>query len=555
MTRTPIHKLGFCAFLWLVFPLFTDSAASSELELSVLPADENEALRMLEEGILDSSVWRKIEQYYAMPLRVSQGDLRILQDLFPELPSDLPAEPDGLSRYLPWDNGAVERIFVDFPDLAPFRPILSFDNGPAVPFPGQTGFYFSRRGAADSGRQYALFSIGDPARAAASGRVDFTDAYGRWFRRSVSAAPLPGVRFACGNFSPKRKAPFVSGYFPRAGGGTDTAVSSTWFYGTARTWNGAAVSRSLPHENGKSAFSETEVFFHAGRSERIGQLSCSAVLSGRFTGFGGVSYLRTTDDGNPAKDFGFLHTGIAFSPAPKWKCELQGSVNFDDFEAIPWQASVSHGTANSSFKGTFTGVPAHYAAPRSETVRLMRTQAKTDSVSGYLMGSELLFRKKLNRFLSFAPRLNLLLNNGTLRYLFSSAELSGRAWCTYRVWYSWSPLFHDTGSVFRQQASAECFLPVTPWTRIVLTASRTSQQDYRSSRVRIYAPVTVNTALELAPSFMAYISSTGTCEKTAGIRQRLLLCRKTFSDMTIEQELPFSSWETIRVRGKMSFYL
>jgi hypothetical protein len=550
VTHAAIHRLLFP----LCFVFFSKAIADGEIELPVLPADGNEAVLMLSEGTLDSTVWRKVEPYYTMPLRVPQGDLAILQDLFPGLPDGLPAVPDALSRYQPWDDSAVIKFLENFPEIAPFRPILSFENGPAVPLPGQTGIYFTRRGAADPGRHYTLFSLGDPARAAASGRVDFSDAYGRWFRRAVTVVPLPGVRIACGNFSPSHRTPLFSGHFP-SNSDADTAVSSNWLYGTARTWNGAAASLNRSHQKNGFSISGAEAFFHAGRSERIGQLESTASLFRRFIVSGAVSYLCALDTPDSARNLGFLNAGLRFSPAPRWKCECHGCVNIENPGAFSWQASVAHSAAGNSFKGTFAGVPAEYCAPRSETVRLMRSRAGTDSVTGYLLGSELSFRKKLGRFFSFAPRLNCLLTSGKPCYLHSGAEISGTCWCRYRFWYSWSPLFKGCGDSFRRQVSAECSLPVSERAFLDLSGGSVVRQDCRSGRIRITLPVTMNAALELAPVFTAYGSSSGTREKTAGIRQRLLLSRKTFSDMTIEQELPFSSWETIRVRGKMSFYL
>jgi hypothetical protein len=37
------------------------------------------------------------------------------------------------------------------------------------------------------------------------------------------------------------------------------------------------------------------------------------------------------------------------------------------------------------------------------------------------------------------------------------------------------------------------------------------------------------------------------------VEQALLLSEKTFTELKTEQELPFESWETLRVQGKMSF--
>lgn len=562
MTHTAIHKLVPCALLWLCFSLLTNSSAISEIEIPVLPSDENEAIGLIEEGTLDSTVWRKIEPFYTMPVRVPQGELRILQDLFPELPSDMPCTPDELSRYQPWDEGAIKRFLADFPEIEPFMPILSFEKGPSVPFPGQAGFYFSRRGASDTARQYAMFSIGNQERIAASGRIDFTDAYGRWFRRTVSAAPLSGVRIACGNFSPRRRTALVSGYFP-SNGDTDTVLSNNWLFGTGRTWNGASVSFSRTPDKQESRAVDAEVnaevnaeaFFHARPTEQIGQFSGNVILSRHISCFGGVSYLRAMDPDNPARDFGYFHAGLCVSPARFWKCEMTSGVNFENLSALPWQVSVSHAAAGSNFKGTIIGVPQRYTAPRSETVRLLRMRAHADSVSGYLVNADLQFRRRLNDYITFAPSVNCLMNKNRPLYLLAGIEFTGKAWCGYRLWYSWFPLLDETNLSSRQQIMAECTMPLSK--KIGLDCSgqlHCRSGGYWSNRLRVSVPVKVNQALTLSPHFMIYETKTGLREKTAGIAQRLQLYKRTFSDITIEQELPFSSWRTIRARGKLSFY-
>jgi hypothetical protein len=522
--------------------------------MPVLPADENEAMRMLSEGTLDSSVWLKIGPYYTIPIRVAQGELRILQDLFPELSYDLPCTPEKLSRYLPW-NDSTARIFLsDFPELAPFRPILSFESGPAAALPIQTGFYFSRRGVADSARQYALFSIGREEHIAASGRIDFTDAYGRWFRRVVLSTPSPGVRIACGNFSPRRSTALVYGYFP-SNGDADTAISDNWIFGTARTWNGASVSISRTPDKKESRVMETEAFFHTRPTERIGQLSGNVIMSRHISCFGGFSYLRAMDPDNPARDFGYFHAGFSVSPSRFWKCEMVSSVNFENPLAFPWQVSVSHDAAGSYFKGTIIGFPQQYAAPRSETVRLLRMRSGIGSVSGYLLNTDLQFRRRLNDHITFAPRINCLMNENRPRYLCAGMELTGKTWCDYRLWYSWSPLFDETNLSSRQQIMAEFTLPLSNKTGLDCSGQLLCRSGgYWSNRLRISVPVKANQALGFTPLFMFYRTQTGLQETTAGIAQRLELWKKTFSDITVEQELPPSSWRTIRARGKMSFY-
>jgi hypothetical protein len=539
----------FCFFLHFSF-------AMTEIELSELPADENEALRMLADGTLDSAVWRKIEPYYTMPIRVPQGDLRILQDIFPELPRDLPSSPSALSAYLPWNDSAQRKFYSDFPILVAFGPILSFENGPQVQVPGHVGLYYSRQGTSDTARQYALFSVGDPARVSASGRVDFTDAYGRWFRRVVSAVPAPGVRFSGGNFSPRRGISLFSGYFP-SDGDSGTDVSQNWLYGASRTWNGAALTFESNREDGETPTANGEAFFHAGRTETMGQLSGGYRFSRQIFCYGGVSYMRSMVPDNPIKDFGYYYAGLEIVPAPSWKGEIQSSVNGNNPTAVPWLLTLSHTVSGSNFTGTLIGIPGQYVAPRSATVRLLRMRAgDTTNEASYLMSADLLYRRRIHGAIVYSPHLNCIWDNNRLHYVSTGMELSGSAWCTYHLWYHCSSRFGGSDTARRQQVMAKGLLPLSKNVRADCSGTIIYLSNgYWSDRLRISFPVRTGDALELAPLFMLYRNRKGQWERTAGIVQRFSLYKKTFSNITIEQEFPCSSWRTIRARGAMSFFL
>jgi hypothetical protein len=548
VTHTAIHSYIRFSGLWLCCVLYCVACAVSEIDLPGLPVDEDEAYRMLGEGTLDAAVWYKIEPFYTMPVRVPQGDLRILQDLFSELPQNLPSAPIALAPYWPWNDSARQRFFSDFPELIPFKPILSFENDPAVSIPAQAGFYYSRRRNADTARQYALFSIGDPSQISAGGRIDFTDAYGRWFRRTVSVAPKSTMRITCGNFSPDRRNSFFSGFFP-IDSTTDATLSNNWLYGTSRTWNGVLLGFSPDTTTG------TEAFFHSGRTEEIGHLSGNVDLSRRISCFGGFSYLHTMDPSNRRSDSRYLHAGLDIDPAPSWKCEIQSCFNLEDPLAAPWYFTVVHKAGSSSFKGTLIGVPHQYDAPRSETVRLLRNKgAHNDSTSGYLLNADLVFRHRLNRFCIYSPRLNCIIDGDRLSCLSAVMELSGKALCDYRFWYSWSPQFVKAVPVQRQQVTVECSLPLSKKIEVGCSDNAVAfSSGYWSNRFRM-APCFKLSALELSALFQLYGTRTRKWEKIAGIEQRLLFYKKTFSAITIEQQLPFSSWETIRANGRMSFF-
>ena len=246
------------------------AVAVIEINLPQLPADEDEAQRMLAEGTLDSSVWRKVEPFYTMPVRVPQGDLRILQELFSELPMDLPVTPEELAQYLPWHAHEQQKFFTDFPELVPFKPILSFENDSSAAAPAQTGFYFSRwRMAERHGNMRFLQSVTFPA-ITTSGRADFTDSYGRWFRRSITIVPEKHLRITGGNFNPIFSNNLFTGYFP-ASSVADAEITENWLQGTSQTWNGLSVDfLSEPEQQYRHA--SAEAFFHSGGTEQIGQM-------------------------------------------------------------------------------------------------------------------------------------------------------------------------------------------------------------------------------------------------------------------------------------------
>jgi hypothetical protein len=551
-----IHRLFLISGFLLCIALTGSAVATIEINLPQLPADEDEAKQMLGEGTLDSSVWLKLEPFYTMPVRVPLGDLRILQELFSELPTDLPVTPEELSPYLPWHAHEQQKFFTDFPELVPFKPILSFENDSSVSAPAQAGFYFSRWGMSAAARQYALFAIGDPSGNNASGRADFTDSYGRWFRRSITIVPEKHLRITGGNFNPVFFNNLFTGYFP-ATSGADTEITENWLQGTSRTWNGLSVDFfSEPEQQYRHA--SAEAFFHSGRTEQIGQMNGCLYLSRQISWSGGISFLQTTEDNNHNGNYRYFQTGIKIGPAASWKCELLGGLDLQHCKTAAWHFNWSHDAENSGFKGTLAGISQGFFAPRSEMGHLLL--AKTgmgETATGNLLNADFSFHHRQSVFFNYAPSLSCIVAGNRIQYCSATMEISGKpSGFDYRVWYSWMPLFQDGEYCkLRQQASLEYSMPLyndisfNCWNSVVFVSN-----GYWSNSLRISPRFKTGHAMELAPLLAIYGTRSGQWEKTSGIRQTLQLYAKTFSDITIEQQLPFSSWETLRARGKMSFF-
>jgi hypothetical protein len=556
LTPPLIHRLFLISGLWLVIALTGSAIATIEINLPQLPADEDEAQRMLGEGTLDSSVWRKVEPFYTMPVRVPQGDLRILQDLFLELPADLPVAPRELAQYFPWHVTEQQKFFSDYPELIPFKPILSFENDSSVSAPAQAGFYFSRWGSSAVARQYALFAIGDPSGNNASGRADFTDSYGRWFRRSITIVPEKHLRITGGNFSPVFSNNLFTGYFP-ANSSADTEITENWLHGTSRTWNGVSVdffSETEPQDRHASA----EGFFHSGTTEQIGQLNGSLYLSRQISCFGGISFMQTSEDNSSNGNYRYFQTGFTIAPTASWKCELLSGLDLQHPRTAAWHFIWSHYAENSGFKGTLDGVQQGFFAPRSEMAHLLLAKAGMgDAATDNLFNADLSFYHRQNTFFNYAPVLSCIVAGNRLKYCSATMEISGKSsGFDYRVWYSWVPLFKNGEYCkLRQQAAMEYSMPLSKdisfncWNSVVFVSD-----GYWSNSLRISPCFKTGHDLELAPLLLLYGTRSGQWEKTSGIRQTLRLYAKTFSDITLEQQLPFSSWETLRARGKMSFF-
>ena len=65
--------------------------------------------------------------------------------------------------------------------------------------------------------------------------------------------------------------------------------------------------------------------------------------------------------------------------------------------------------------------------------------------------------------------------------------------------------------------------------------------------------IRISRALYLAPVYIVTGSAGDRWEHVAGLKQRLSLHDKTYTEFTLERELPFTSWESIRAQARMSF--
>ena len=65
--------------------------------------------------------------------------------------------------------------------------------------------------------------------------------------------------------------------------------------------------------------------------------------------------------------------------------------------------------------------------------------------------------------------------------------------------------------------------------------------------------IRVSRAMQLAPVYILSGAEGDPWEHVAGLKQLLSLQEKTFTELSIEREFPFTSWEKIRAQARMSF--
>jgi hypothetical protein len=553
--RVDHRYLLFC--LCLVSVLASKALAVSEVAAPQLPADEDEARRMLAEGTLDSALWNKIEPFYVTPICVPQGELRILQNLFPDLPRDVPSSAATLSKYRPWDKNAREDFFSDYPAVRVFGPLLSFEQTASPSFPARIGFYFSQWGSGDTARHYALFSAGDRLQGAqVNGRVNFTNDYGRWENRSITVAPIHGTQLSCGNFNNDFKGRLLYGYFPRHPGG-DTTLSNNWLYGDRRTWNGASMSFSTATESERTVAAAGGAFFHAGATERIEGIEGTIAPSKIFSCFGGASYLTTIDSGGQGEAFRYVHAGIELNPVSSIKCELQSALDVRRATSIPWRFSFSHRSEHSGLDGALTMMPKGFSAPRSQIGYLMRSRSEPgDTLIENLFDVDFSFSHRQSALLCYAPGVSCIFAGERISYLAATIALSGRARLYYHLAYTWQPIIENT-TAFRSlhQGHLSCSYPFFQKFTMECSNSVTEESNgYWRYRCMITPLLTfADNALEMSPLFLISGMRDRAWEKNVGMRQKLELYKKTYSEVTIEQQLPTFSWETFRAQGRMSF--
>jgi hypothetical protein len=525
-----------------------------DLGIAALPADEIEAARMLEEGSLDSSLWNAIREFYSAPICVTRGEISILQDLFFFLPDDLPVTESSLSAYKPWGRKEQERFFERFPELEPFIPILSFESNSPGAFPARTAFYYSRQNVDDTSRQYAVFSLGEKRKISAAGRIDFSDAYGRWRRRTVECRPIPSFRMIAGNFNAPRRSSLFYGYFPEAEA-ADSSVTGSWLHARSRTWNGLQVRFGEMRRNAKMQFTG-EAVLHDRPTERIALVEGGISPTNRLTCFGGASCLVTQEESGSNR-FYYLHAGCSYDFGAGWNGLFYTGMDAGaTTHLIPWNLEINNRAKKNSFRGSLSFLPAGFSAPRSRLAMMAEGKGLPgDSLDENVHFADLAWSHRLSSFFIITPEVNALFADQGVYYAHPSIGLAGSLPFAYRLRYSWLPV-ESADEVEHERHQVVVSVSIPAGNRVVFDgthSARAGSGGYWRNRSMIAPAVRVSRALQLAPVYILSGAEGGPWGHVAGLKQLLSLHEKTFTEFNIERELPFTSWEKVRAQARMSF--
>ena len=317
---------------------------------------------MLEEGSLDSLTWGIIRSFYIQPINIPNGELGILIELFPEVSRNLPVSPKELEKFKPWDDKQIHGFFQKYPELIKFRPILKFD----MPYKsriGRVGFFYHDPPASPASH-YGQINLNAVKWIKFQGRVDFTDAFARWQRRTLKISPAPWCELQAGNIDAFSDRGLLYGYFPPCSS-VDSLAGENWLYGNGNTWNGLLV--KLSGVRNRAIMPCIKVFSHSRPSEKISGFDVEFKAYGKLTFHMGMSSLKI-----PIQEFSvtYLHSGLKMKFG-RWEGELENGFDPLEPQKIPLYLSNIFSNKESRLELAGTFLPAGLYAPESRVVRLL----------------------------------------------------------------------------------------------------------------------------------------------------------------------------------------
>lgn len=368
---------------------------SSSEELYIIPQNERIGEKLVADGKLDKEFFEQIRSFYSQPIDVPHGELKIILELFPQFPFDIPLSADFLKKYDPWDRSAIVRFFKDYPALTLFEPILRFDIKP-IDFKAKAAFTVRNSSTFQTFSHGANLSVNFQESFKIDTRITFNNDYARWYRRAIYYVPTDKCSFQIGNFGTFFDKGLFYGYFRSA---ASEDIRNNWLYGSARIWNGVKVGIGGQGKEVLRLFSAT-AFFHKRETEASGGAVLNIKVSDKINVNSGISLLNLY---GYSKNSYYAHCGIKLK-FNNLNMEIQSGSDFENPGSIPFLIESKYKLNSSRLNFIFAFLPKGFNAPCSNI--LHKIQGNKDEITEAVSTFSIQSVHYIQRWLSLISSVN-----------------------------------------------------------------------------------------------------------------------------------------------------
>jgi hypothetical protein len=526
----------FCAF----------TVAPVPLSVSPLPRDEYEASVMIREGMLDSLDWERLRPFYVQPINVPSGELHYLKELTDLRVIDLPLASSQLAPYAPWTKSDIERFYKDFPQLAPFEPILSFETSPVSHFSD-----VSLNVQADQTLRPAALSrfdvLVDP-RLSVFGSAYHQDSTVQWRTRTMDVTLAGIARFEAGNFNGGTDGGLFFGYFPDDKENQTTA--SNWLYGRSKTWNGVcAISDRWDKFQVSAAY-------HERATENVQQISCKAVVGNATDVEIDASRMAQTSL-CPAPDSAYyVRCGVDGQLAGFHMIANTG-VDATHPYAVPFSCEASGKSGNGFVKFLAARIPAGLKLPMSSISYLCRHDlgAATQQDSALQDVTLLECRTSMSRSSGIETSMDLSsVIHGRSASMQATVSAKGRSVVDYRVEYGCIATTDRPNMVHNVNLTLKRALPAH-LTALLSCRYYCKDSGFQSIFLRVPLDIAIMPTVTVTPFFTVNSNTDGEHAASIGLKQTLYCFERTWCDWSGQisrDERNIQEWE-VSIRTNFLF--
>lgn len=512
------------AFLMIFVICFPLSTYTQGLNF-ILPQNETDAELQIEQGVFDPELWELIKPYYVQPIDISQGELEIVQELFPHFNEQLPTTSDLLSKYVPWGDVEISEFFQDYPQLETLRPILCFDtkNNHAK---ARCSFSISRQRPSTPFSQSMVLTINPIDVFTFDSRVKLTDNSVWWYRRNISCKPIDKLKIHIGNYGLSfDKGLFYGYFFPDRD--VDNSKSDNWLYGSSKIWNGVKIDIGRPaySNDGRVNFS---AFMHKRKTEAAVGLITQFKLSNFAVLNSGISTMSLTR----SEPVYYLHSGMSLN-FRKFRTEIQTGVDAKAINSLPFSIESNWGEGQKYYSIKLITFPKGFNAPCSYFLKKVSFESDTVFKTTSLLSLQSRFR--VSRYLTVSPSADMIycgkqLENcafkltgvGSFNKVFFTVKYLGNAACNSNSSAD-NSLLNEFSFIINNRVSMKSNIDIKSW-----SSSKRTLEGSLSCNLDIFP------ALTFSPSFEVLQAHKNKTVARWAVQQTLRLWNQTFTEVNIE---------------------